>query len=209
MRRESRRGEPPGPTFSDPSSRLRVPLRPLRLCGKPLLIRPQIAIRRESGSGEPMLRAGECTLTFAGQSNVSSPYVQEFLKSAAALPGVELPGFIGRDELGAQFGRASLLVLPTFEDNCPMVVLEAMAAGLPVAASRVGGVPDLITHEKDGLMFDPNDPADVRACLERLVRDPETRASFGIKGRITASERFHPKVIAERHLKIYQEVLNR
>jgi glycosyltransferase involved in cell wall biosynthesis len=158
---------------------------------------------------EPMLLAGECTLTFAGQSNVSSAYVQEFLKATAALPGVELPGFIGRDELGEQFGRSSLLVLPTFEDNCPMVVLEGMAAGLPVAASRVGGVPDLITHEMDGLMFDPNDPADMRACVERLVKEPKSRASFGIKGRITASERFHPKVIAERHLQIYQEVLNR
>lgn len=158
---------------------------------------------------EPMLRAGECTLTFAGQANASSPYVQEFLKSAAALPGVDLPGFIGRDELGAQFGRSSLLVLPTFEDNCPMVVLEAMAAGLPVAASRVGGVPDLITHEQDGLMFDPNDPADVRACLERLVRHPETRARLGAAGRVTAQERFHPKVIAAAHLEIYREVLGR
>jgi glycosyltransferase involved in cell wall biosynthesis len=157
----------------------------------------------------PLLRAGECTLTFAGQANASSPYVQEFLKAAAALPGVELPGFIGRDELGAQFGRSSLLVLPTFEDNCPMVVLEAMAAGLPVAASRIGGVPDLITHEQDGLMFDPNNPADVKACIERLVKEPETRARLGAGGRLTAQERFHPKVIAAAHLKIYHEVLGR
>lgn len=157
----------------------------------------------------PMLRAGECTITFAGQAKASLPYVQEFLKSAEALPGVELTGFIGRDELGAQFGRSSLLVLPTFEDNCPMVVLEAMAAGLPVAASRVGGVPDLITHEKDGLMFDPNDSADLRTCLERLVSEPDTRARLGAAGRITAQERFHPKIIAAAHLEIYREVLGR
>jgi glycosyltransferase involved in cell wall biosynthesis len=158
---------------------------------------------------EPMLRAGECTLTFAGQSNVSSPYVYEFLKSAADLPGVELTGFIGRDELGEQFRCSSLLVLPTFEDNCPMVVLEAMAAGLPVAASRVGGVPDLITHEQDGLMFDPNNPATVKACIERLVKEPETRAQFGAAGRITAQKRFHPQVIAAAHLEIYRDVLGR
>ena len=158
---------------------------------------------------EPMLRAGECTLTFAGQANASSPYVQEFLKSAAALPGVDLPGFIGRDELGAQFGRSSLLVLPTFEDNCPMVVLEAMAAGIPVAASRVGGVPDLIAHDQDGVMFDPHHSGEMRSCLERLVRDPETRARLGAAGRITARERFHPKVIAAAHLEIYRELLNR
>jgi glycosyltransferase involved in cell wall biosynthesis len=90
-----------------------------------------------------------------------------------------------------------------------MVVLEAMAAGLPVAASRVGGVPDLITHEKDGLMFDPNDQGDVRNCLERLVNEPETRARLGAAGRITAQERFHPKVIAAEHLKIYRDILGR
>ena len=158
---------------------------------------------------EPMLRAGECTLTFAGQANASSSYVQEFLKSAAALPGVDLPGFIGRDALGGHFQRSSLLVLPTFEDNCPMVVLEAMAAGLPVAASRVGGVPDLVSHESDGLMFDPHDPADVRSCIERLVRDPALCATFAARGRAKALEKFHPRKIAERHVEIYREVLGR
>jgi len=157
----------------------------------------------------PMLLVGECTLTYAGQANASSPYAQEFFKEADELPGVELLGFIGRDELGVQFGRSTLLVLPTFEDNCPMVVLEAMAAGLPVAASRVGGVPDLITHEKDGLMFDPNHPSEMRASIEKLVKEPDTRARLGAEGRITAREHFHPKVIANEHLNIYREVLGR
>lgn len=158
---------------------------------------------------EPMLRAGECTLAIAGQGNDELPYVQDVFRLAAALPGVDILGFIGRDELGEQFRRSSLLVLPTFEDNCPMVVLEAMAAGVPVVASRVGGVPDLITHEKDGLMFDPKDPANVRESLERLIREPVTRARLGTAGRITARERFHPQVIAAAHLEIYREVLGR
>jgi glycosyltransferase involved in cell wall biosynthesis len=158
---------------------------------------------------EPMLRAGACNLTFAGQANASSPYVQEFIKAATAIPGVELLGFIGRNELGEQFARSSLLVLPTFEDNCPMVILEAMAAGVAVAASRVGGVPDLITHEQDGLMFDPNNPVEMKTCIEKLVKDPQTRTRLAAAGRITARERFHPKVIAKRHLDIYHEVLGR
>lgn len=158
---------------------------------------------------EAMLRAGECTLTFAGQSNESSPYYQEFLKYAAALPGVELLGFIGREELAEQFARSALLVLPTFEDNCPMVVLEAMAAGLPVAASRVGGIPDLITHDVNGLMFNPNEAPDVKACIEKLIKEPHTRTRLATAGLITAQERFHPKVIAHRHLEIYREVLGR
>jgi glycosyltransferase involved in cell wall biosynthesis len=158
---------------------------------------------------EAMLRAGECTLAIAGQGNSEHPYVHEVFKLAAALPGVEMLGFIGRDELGDQFQRSSLLVLPTFEDNCPMVVLEAMAAGIPVAASRVGGVPDLIEHETDGLMFDPHQAADVRNSVERLAKDPALRQALSSGGRAKAMASFHPRVIAERHVEIYREVLGR
>jgi glycosyltransferase involved in cell wall biosynthesis len=157
----------------------------------------------------PMLRAGECTLALAGQFHAQSEYGRKVMNLAESLPGITFLGFLDRDALTSEFARSSLLVLPTFEDNCPMVVLEAMAAGIPVAASRVGGVPDLITHEKDGLMFDPHDPSDVRACLERLVKEPETRARLGAAVRITARERFHPKIIAAAHLEIYREVLGR
>lgn len=157
----------------------------------------------------PMLRAGECTIAFAGEGNQTSAYLQAFMRLLETMPGLELLGFLDRDALAREFSRTTILVLPTFEDNCPMVVLEGMAAGLPVAASRVGGVPDLITHESDGLMFDPHDPADIRATLERLIREPETRTRLAAQGRITARERFHPRVIAGEHLKIYREVLGR
>ncbi len=158
---------------------------------------------------EPMLRAGECTIAFAGDGDSQSAYRREFEALLETVPGLELLGFLGRDALGEEFRRTSILVLPTFEDNCPMVVLEGMAAGLPVAASRVGGVPDLITHDVDGVMFDPNNTQNMRSCLEELVRNPAKGDRLGAQGRMTARERFHPKVIAGEHLKIYQEVLGR
>lgn len=158
---------------------------------------------------EPMLRAGECTIAFAGEGDLHGDYRKELDALLQTLPGLELLGFLDRDALGEEFRRTSILVLPTFEDNCPMVVLEGMAAGLAVAASRVGGVPDLITHDFDGVMFDPHDPDSMRGCLETLLRDPSMCARLGTQGRITAMERFHPKVIAGEHLKIYREVLGR
>jgi glycosyltransferase involved in cell wall biosynthesis len=157
----------------------------------------------------PLLQSGECTLTLIGQVKAEHPYVREVRALAESLPGVEIIGFTGRDELAEHFRRSSLLVLPTFEDNCPMVILEAMAAGLPVAASRVGGVPDLVEDGVDGMMFDPSEPADLRRVLEALVRDPEFRQRAGAAGRRKALAEFHPRHIAERHVAIYREVLDR
>jgi glycosyltransferase involved in cell wall biosynthesis len=156
---------------------------------------------------EPMLREGACTIAFAGQGSPSSPYVQHFNRLVRELPGLELLGFLDRDELARQFARSTAVVLPTFEDNCPMVVLEGMAAGLPVAASRVGGVPDLIEDGVDGLLFDPTKPDTIRDALDRLCQDPALRGQLAGNARKAALKRFHPKVIAERHLEIYREVL--
>ena len=155
----------------------------------------------------PMLRVGECTLALAGQFHAQSEYGRDVMKLAESLPGITFLGFLDRDALASEFARSSLLVLPTFEDNCPMVVLEAMAAGIPVAASRVGGVPDLIEHEKDGLMFDPHKTADIRNSLERLAKDHVLRQALSSSGRAKAMASFHPRVIAQRHVEIYREVL--
>jgi len=156
---------------------------------------------------EPMLRAGECTIAFAGDGDEQSAYWKEFKSLLDTVPGLELLGFIDRDALGLEFRRSSLLVLPTFEDNCPMVVLEAMAAGVPVAASRVGGVPDLIQNEVDGLLFNPEKPEEIREAVRRLLHSINLRQSIAEAGNLTAKTRFHPKIVAEKHLEIYQDVI--
>jgi len=66
---------------------------------------------------------------------------------------VRLSGFASRTDLKAHLRQATLLALPSLEENCPMVVLEAMAAGVPVVAARVGGVPDLIEEGKTGILL--------------------------------------------------------
>lgn len=87
-----------------------------------------------------------------------------------------------------------------------MVVLEAMAAGVPVIASNVGGVPDLVTDGKTGLLIDPKRPETMRAAVEKLLADPGCAASLAEHAMHQAEARFHPRVIAERHIEIYREV---
>jgi glycosyltransferase involved in cell wall biosynthesis len=157
----------------------------------------------------PFLKANRCTLALAGQFDPMGEYGMAFQSEADVLPNIEYLGFLGRDKLAAEFAKSSVIILPTFEDNCPMVVLEAMAAGLPVAASRVGGVPDLVDHQITGLLFDPENLENMRNCIELLVRDSEFRISAGQAGKRKALEEFHPSRIAKRHIEIYQEILGK
>lgn len=144
-----------------------------------------------------------------GTGAVGSTYLAELEALAAQHRWIELAGWKSRQELISEMERASLLVLPTLEDNCPMVVLEAMAVGLPVIASKVGGVPDLITEGKTGMMFDPTDPESMRSVTAKMIGSPEFRAQIGQAAKKEALLRFHPKVVAEAHLEIYREVLSR
>lgn len=135
-------------------------------------------------------------------------YCQEFKKLVNERPWCRYGGMIGRSELANQFEEADLLVLPTHEDNCPMVVLEAMAAGVPVIASRVGGIPDLIDGTTTGLFCVPNDPESLRSGVRRLLKDHLLAESLATSARREAMQRFDPLVIARQHLEIYREVLN-
>ena len=134
-------------------------------------------------------------------------YGREFQSLVAERPWCEYGGMIGRAELRKEFAGASLLALPTHEDNCPMVVLEAQAAGIPVMASNVGGVPDLVEDGVTGLLTDPLRPDTMQEAISRLLTDPGLAARLAENGSRQANKRFHPRVVAKRHLEVYRELL--
>ena len=145
------------------------------------------------------------TVRFFGRCG-DDDYGREFHSLVAARPWCHYGGMISRAALRDEFSKASFLALPTHEDNCPMVVLEAQAAGIPVMASNVGGVPDLVEDEVTGLLTDPLRPETMADALSRLLTDPTLAFHLAKNGRRQALEKFHPRVIAERHLEIYREV---
>jgi glycosyltransferase involved in cell wall biosynthesis len=138
-----------------------------------------------------------------------SDYAYEFKELIASRPWCHYGGMLGREELRSQFEQADMLALPTHEDNCPMVVLEAMASGVPIMASRVGGVPDLIDGVRTGLFCDPCDPESFRVGVKKVLEDREHAQRMASAAHDDAMRRFHPKVIARKHLETYREILNR
>jgi glycosyltransferase involved in cell wall biosynthesis len=145
---------------------------------------------------------------FLGSTLEKNVYADEFFQLVAARPWCEFGGFANREKLKVFLRGATLLALPSLEDNCPMTVLEAMAAGVPVVAAKVGGVPDLIEEGRTGLFCDPQNAASMSNAVEKLLAQPEFGKILAMEARRVAHERFHPAVIARRHLEIYREVLN-
>jgi glycosyltransferase involved in cell wall biosynthesis len=89
----------------------------------------------------------------------------------------------------ACLARADLFVLPSHHEGMPVSLIEAMAAGLPVVATNVGGIPDLVTDGENGLLVPPGQPTVLAEALARLMRDPGTRTRMGLAGRQMAIER--------------------
>lgn len=135
-------------------------------------------------------------------------YGDEFSELVKKRPWCEHAGWAGRDQLKEHLRAATFLAHPTREDNCPMAVLEAMAAGVPVFASKIGGVPDLIEAEKTGLLCDPDRPESFPEALVKLLTDRDFAGHMAATAKAEALRRFHPQVVARQHLEIYREVLN-
>lgn len=145
---------------------------------------------------------------FLGLTKAGSAYDEEFLSLVRERPWCIYGGMADREKLKQHFSRATGLALPSLEDNCPMVVLEAMASGVPVMAAKVGGVPDLIEEGKTGFFCDPKDSRSIAAAFEKLLNNTEaTTGALARRAKEEALTRFHPKSVASEHLRIYKEVL--
>ena len=157
---------------------------------------------------DPLARQKKIRLVFIGQVD-NGAYGEEFRQLIQSRNWCEHVPFSGRDRVKEFFAKATIVALPTREDNCPMVVLEAMAAGVPVLASNIGGVPDLIRHEVNGLLCDPDKPETFRTATARFLDDHDFARRIAAEAKAQAQKRFHPLVIAQAHLKIYREVLGK
>lgn len=109
------------------------------------------------------------------------------------------PGDPGLLEL---YRRCDILVLPTLADCFSMAALEAMACGLPVVISRVGGIPEIVVNGETGALVEPGDVAGMRRALQGLVSNPELRRRWGAAGRTRAVTCFSAAAQAARSAQI-------
>ena len=116
---------------------------------------------------------------------------QDLERQAAAFRISGQVSFLGhRDDVPAVLQQSDLFAFPSFMEASPNAVIEAMAAGLPIVASNVGGIPEVIEHERSGLLVPPGDDRALAAAILRLVEHPDLASRLGEAARHAVEARF-------------------
>jgi glycosyltransferase involved in cell wall biosynthesis len=118
---------------------------------------------------------------------------------------VELAGWC--TDLPAVYERFDALLLGSLNEGTPVAVIEAMAAGLPVVATAVGGVPDVITDGEDGVLVAPGDAPAMAAAMLRLAGDERERRRLGIAARASVERRYSAERLLSNVAQLYEQAL--
>lgn len=136
------------------------------------------------------------------------PRKQDLVKLAMqTLPANRFRFLPGRGDLRPLMEQAALLALSSRQEAFPNVVLEAMAMGLPVVATRVGGLPELVTPGETGWLTPVGNAAALAAAISQLLADPETRRAFGQAARQRVEQNFSLSAMVRRHQEVFDTLL--
>jgi glycosyltransferase involved in cell wall biosynthesis len=113
-----------------------------------------------------------------------------------------------RRDMPELYAASDLFVLTTWGwEGLPLTILEAMAAGKPVVATRAGGIPEIVVEGETGLLVEPRNPAALAQALARMVAEPVLRRQAGSAGQQRVATHFALPVMVENTTRIYQHVL--
>ena len=150
----------------------------------------------------PATTRASARIVFAGDGRV-----EELRRRAAAIGSdVVVHSWLDREERDRLLAASDVLVLPSHHEGVPMAIVEAMAYGLPVIATPVGGIPDVVRHGQEGLLVEVGNRAALTTALARLVAEPALRVSLGREARATA-ESLDAASYGQRLLEFYRAII--
>lgn len=145
----------------------------------------------------------DAKLTIGGNGEIEQA---KNLISSLDLDGrAKLAGWVGLEAKERLLRSSGIYVLPSYNEGLPMSVLEAMAAGLAVITTRVGGIPELITDGVDGLLIEPGDREGLKRSLLALLEDDQLRQRLAKAGRSRVKEKYSDEAILPLLRQIYRE----
>jgi glycogen(starch) synthase len=134
--------------------------------------------------------------------------IRRLAAESPAADRITLAGFVDHAAVPAVLASLDVLVLPSAYEEMGSVLTEAMASGLPVVASDVGGIPEVVRHEETGLLVPPGDVAALTAALDRLATDRDLSARLAEGARRRATDYAWPR-LAGRVAEVYSQVIGK
>lgn len=142
-------------------------------------------------------RFPDATLTLIGDGSARATL--EARVAELGLSGaVCFTGYLSQAEVAAELSRVDLFALPSFAEGVPVVLMEAMATGLPVLTTGIAGIPELVEDEVSGLIVAPGDVEGFAGAMVRLLSNPQQSAAMGQSGRAKVTSHYNVIQEAER-----------
>jgi glycosyltransferase involved in cell wall biosynthesis len=164
--------------------------------GHDVLLRAFARVHERVGTAQLVLVGGG-----AGRGEVEATVARLGLQAHVSVPGAV-------DDVWPHLEQAHVFALASRYEPLGVVVLEAMAAGLPVAATRVGGIPEIMPEGVAGTLVEPDDDIALAEALVTLLESPDLRAQMSAAGRAVAAEHRAERMVG-RYLALYDELLSR
>lgn len=142
-------------------------------------------------------------LVFCGSGETE--YARQLADEVGISANVVFRGWIPESQIADELAAAAVFCLPSYDEGLPMGVLEAMSSGVAVVTTPVGGIPDVLTHEKNALLFQPGDIVALGEQLIRVLTDVPLRKNLA-EAALNDSARFCPSRVAESWVKLYRDV---
>jgi len=134
---------------------------------------------------------------------------REKLQNCAREKGIsDAVNFCGEaEEIVPYLQQSAVFVLPSFSEGLSNVLLEAMACGLPVVATRVGGTIDLVQDGFNGILIEPDNAGQLYQAMKKILQDKDLAKALGVQARKTAAEKFSLKSVTEQYVSLYQTLV--
>ncbi|MEY8197655.1 MAG: glycosyltransferase family 4 protein [Colwellia sp.] len=146
-----------------------------------------------------------CQLHLGGDGDLLTYQMQ--IDNLGLQEQIKLLGWVSGERKNQCLADATIYCLPSYNEGFPMGVLEAMSAGIPVVASKAGGIPDAIEHKKEGLLIEAGDVEALAKSLTALLKSSDSRVMYSTAAKIKYRENFSPQVIMPQLERIYNELL--
>jgi glycogen synthase len=165
------------------------------------------------GSGEliqafALLPRGRFELELVGEGP-DRQVLQDLAERLGVAREVRFSGSLSREAVAERYRAADLFTLPSSAEAFGNVFAEALASGLPIVGSTVGGIPDLVEHGVNGLLIEPGQPIALARAIQYLAQDPELRQLMSRRNRTRAEATLQWSQVTARYLALYEAAMHR